>query len=150
MLLATGHSLAVDGAGRTHRPAVQAGRLTGADLPSFASRLDMARHGRSSWHTDLLDFLGAQAARGLDAAAFPAQSGNAGRPGTMLPARQGTAALVDDYAADLDLNDKLRCVGPGNLGRHRKCHELVEDWIRETHGATPRPAATVASAFFSA
>jgi hypothetical protein len=43
--------------------------------------------------------------------------------------------LFDKYAADLDLNTILLCVGPENQ-EVKKLPELVQDWIAQTHGPT--------------
>ena len=52
--------------------------------------------------------------------------------------------LFDKYAADLDLNTMLLCVGPENQ-EVKKLPELVQDWIAQTHGP-PRSGSGTAPA----
>jgi hypothetical protein len=86
--------------------------------------------------TDLLDFPGARSR--LESSArewLDPQKKEDGRAQCFL--RGKVAVLFDKYAAELDLNTMLLCVGPENQ-EVRKLPELVEGWIGETHGKTPR------------
>ena len=86
-------------------------------------------------NTDLLDFPGARSR--LESSArewLDAGRRSDGRAQCYL--RGKVAVLFDKYAAELDLNTMLLCVGPENQ-EVRKLPELVEGWIGETHGRTP-------------
>lgn len=83
-------------------------------------------------HTDLLDFPGARSREAQTADKFLRASGNEGaRSHCFL--RGKVAVLFDNYAADLDLNAMMLCVGPENQ-EVKTLPGLVDDWIARTHG----------------
>lgn len=83
--------------------------------------------------TDLLDFPGARSRN-----ARPKSNNVLANQSVQVEnfLRGKVAYLFDKYSADLELSSMLLCVGPSNLdvvGLAR----LVEDWILQTHGASP-------------
>jgi hypothetical protein len=83
--------------------------------------------------TDLLDFPGARSrnARPKNNSLLSSQSVQVEN---FL--RGKVAYLFDKYSADLELSSMLLCVGPSNL-EVVGLAGLVEDWILQTHGASP-------------
>ena len=86
-------------------------------------------------HTDLLDFPGARSREDSTPAKLLRDEKQVA-PRAYCFLRGKVAVLFDKYAADLDLNTMLLCVGPENQ-EVKKLPELVQDWIAQTHGPTP-------------
>lgn len=90
-------------------------------------------------HTDLLDFPGARSREGSTPEKYLRRQF---KPGSEKPPREycflrgKVAVLFDNYVADLDLNAMLLCIPDSNL-EVRTLPELVNGWVRRTHGATP-------------
>ncbi|WP_027135651.1 virulence factor SrfC family protein [Geminicoccus roseus] len=85
-------------------------------------------------HTDLLDFPGARSREdSTPDRLLRAKDKPQARAYCFL--RGKVAVLFDKYAADLDLNTMLLCVGDSNQDV-AKLPELVQDWVGVTHGAT--------------
>lgn len=85
-------------------------------------------------HTDLLDFPGARSREDSSPdKLLRAKDKPQARAYCFL--RGKVAVLFDKYAADLDLNTMLLCVGDSNQDV-AKLPELVQDWIGVTHGAS--------------
>lgn len=91
-------------------------------------------------HTDLLDFPGARSREDSSPdRLLRAKDKPQARAYCFL--RGKVAVLFDKYAADLDLNTMLLCVGDSNLDV-AKLPELIQDWIGVTHGATAETRAS--------
>lgn len=113
-------------------------RLPIAVVTALTAELSVSLE-RAPWdffrHTDLLDFPGARARENSTVHEFlrnpekPNAAGHCFRRGKV-------AVLFDNYAAELDLNAMLLCVGPEN-DEVKTLPDLIQDWIGRTHGDTP-------------
>ena len=88
-------------------------------------------------HTDLLDFPGARAREDTTPQKYLRREHNSNEnpPREYCFLRGKVAVLFDNYVADLDLNTMLLCIPDGNLDV-TKLPDLVEGWVKGTHGAT--------------
>ena len=90
-------------------------------------------------HTDLLDFPGARSREdSTPDRLLRAKDRPQARAYCFL--RGKVAVLFDKYAADLDLNTMLLCVGDSNQDV-AKLPELIQDWVNVTHGPDPEARA---------
>jgi len=89
-------------------------------------------------HTDLLDFPGARAREDTTPQKYLRREHNTNEnpPREYCFLRGKVAVLFDNYVADLDLNTMLLCIPDGNL-EVTKLPDLVEGWVKGTHGASP-------------
>jgi len=87
--------------------------------------------------TDLLDFPGARSRQKVHLESFLAEKPDALKE-TFL--RGKVAYLFDRYVADQELTCMLLCIRPSNQ-EVVSLPDLVEDWIKATHGRTPEARA---------
>ena len=88
-------------------------------------------------HTDLLDFPGARSRLEGTVKEWLRSPDKHEEGRAQCYLRGKVAVLFDKYAADLDLNTMLLCVGPENQ-EVRKLPELIDGWIGQTHGRQPQ------------
>ncbi|MEE2950490.1 MAG: virulence factor SrfC family protein [Pseudomonadota bacterium] len=87
-------------------------------------------------HTDLLDFPGARSRENKTVGEYLRNPSEHHAPRAHCFLRGKVAVLFDNYAADLDLNAMLLCVGPENQ-EVKSLPGLVREWVTQTHGDTP-------------
>lgn len=106
------------------------------DLTALTAELVVPMH-ECPWplfeHTDLLDFPGARS-RFKEPIARRLEEGDSPLKDMFL--RGKVAYLFDRYVAEQELTSMLLCIPDSNL-EVTDLPDLVQEWITETHGATP-------------
>lgn len=95
-------------------------------------------------HTDLLDFPGARSRQKVDLQAYFDDNPQALKD---LFVRGKVAYLFDRYVAEQELSSMLLCIKPSNQDV-ATLPDMIDDWIRTSHGETPADRARVETALF--
>ncbi|RWX61085.1 virulence factor SrfC-like protein, partial [Mesorhizobium sp. M2A.F.Ca.ET.039.01.1.1] len=95
-------------------------------------------------HTDLLDFPGARSRQKVDLQAYFEDNPHALKD---LFVRGKVAYLFDRYVAEQELSSMLLCIKPSNQDV-ATLPDMIDDWIRTSHGETPADRASVETALF--